>query len=91
MGTRAQNFRRGTSAFCHVNVTKIGTGAEKLNVPRLSHEVVSARLASGAVPKFRKKFKMCSTWSMRKKNCPLPNMAASGEKLQLAKNKKRTK
>jgi hypothetical protein len=55
MGTRAQNFRRGTSAFCHVNVTKIGTGAEKLNVPRLSHEVVSARLASGAVPKFRKK------------------------------------
>jgi hypothetical protein len=38
-------------------VTKIGTGAEKLNVPRLSHEVVSARLASGAVPKFRKKLK----------------------------------
>jgi hypothetical protein len=25
---------------------------------------------------------------MRKTNCPLSNMAASGEKLQLAKNKK---
>jgi hypothetical protein len=69
-------------------VTKIGTGAEKLNVPRLSHEVVSVRLASGAVPKFRKNKKMCSTSSMRKTICPLSNMAASGEKLQLAKNKK---
>jgi hypothetical protein len=29
MGTRAQNFRHGTSAFWHVNVTKIGTGAAK--------------------------------------------------------------
>jgi hypothetical protein len=54
MGTRTQNFRHGTSAFCKGNVTKIGTGAEKLNVPRLSHKVVSARLASGAVPKFQK-------------------------------------
>ena len=51
MGTRAQNFRHGTLAFCRVDVTKIGTGAEKLNVPRLSHEVVSALLASRAVPK----------------------------------------
>jgi hypothetical protein len=30
MGTRAQNFRHGTSAFWRVNVTKIGTGAAKL-------------------------------------------------------------
>ena len=29
MGTRAQNFRYGTSAFWRVNVTKIGTGAAK--------------------------------------------------------------
>jgi hypothetical protein len=29
MGTRAQNFRHGTSAFWRVNVTKIGTGAAK--------------------------------------------------------------
>jgi hypothetical protein len=28
---------------------------------------------------------------MRKTNCPLSNMAASGEKLQLAKNLKKTK
>jgi hypothetical protein len=28
---------------------------------------------------------------MRKTNCPLSYMAASGEKLQLAKNKKKTK
>ena len=29
MGTRAQNFRHGTSAFWRVNVTKVGTGAAK--------------------------------------------------------------
>jgi hypothetical protein len=29
MGTHAQNFRHGTSAFWRVNVTKIGTGAAK--------------------------------------------------------------
>ena len=55
MGTRAQNFRHGTSAFWRVNVTKSIPVPQNLNVPRLSHRVVSARLASGAVPKFRKK------------------------------------
>ena len=30
IGTRAQNFEHGTSVFCRVNVTKIGTGAEKV-------------------------------------------------------------
>jgi hypothetical protein len=31
MGTRAQTFRHGTSAFWRVNATKIGTGAAKFN------------------------------------------------------------
>jgi hypothetical protein len=83
MDTHAQKFRHGTSAFWHVNVTKIGIGAAKFK----RHEVVSARLSSGAVPKFRKKFKMCSTSSMRKTNCPLFNMAAMAKNCNLPKKK----
>ena len=80
MGTRAQNFRHGTSVFCRVNVTKPARVPKKLKVPRLSHEVVSVRLTIAApcpnchriqnnnVRACAKQFVFIATWRKAMKN-----------------------
>ncbi len=90
MGTRAQNFEHGTSVFCRVNATKIGTGAEKVEgaetISRGSLGTSSKRCRAQIL----KKSKICLASRMRKLFLFFSKMAASDElNLQLAKRKEK--
>ena len=80
MGTRAQNFEHGTSVFCRVNATKIGTGAEKVEGAETFSRGSLGTSSKQCRAQILKKSKICLASRMRK-------IIASDENLQLAKRK----
>ena len=74
MGTRAQKFRHGTSAFWRVNVAKIGTGATKFK-----------RSSKRCRAQFWKKIKNMSDieHAQNKLSCNLPKIKKNKVKKQI--------
>ena len=72
MGTRAQNFEHGTSVFCRVNATKIGTGAEKVEGAETFSRGSLGTSSKRCRAQILKKSKICLASRMRKIICSLP-------------------
>ena len=69
MGTRAQNFEHGTSVFCRVNATKIGTGAENVEGAETFSRGSLGTSSKGCRAQILKKSKICLASHMRKLFC----------------------
>ncbi len=85
MSTSAQNFEHGTSVFCRVNATNIGTGAEKVEGAETFSRGSLGTSSKGCHAQILKKSKICLASRMRKIICSFPKWR------QATKIKKKTR
>ncbi len=89
MGTRAQNFEHGTSVFCRVNATKIGTGAEKVEGAETFSRGSLGTFSKRCRAQILKKSKICLASRMCKLICSFQKWRQATKIYNLPKGKKK--